>query len=181
MMKHKYKHAFFLILTALITLVILPAEAQETSRYSFHSGITNEHKAGQIGVGAQAGANTGITADYWTTDHNSISLNLTGFGKNFGIGGAYNWMLRNAFGSGEIGRGFVPFAGIGAIGVFGTESDNFKREGQRVALAVQVPLGLQWLPITQRFGLFGKISPSVELAPYGYFFIDADIGARFYF
>ena len=49
------------------------------------------------------------------------------------------------------------------------------------ALAAQLPLGLQILPQDQRFGIFAELVPGVELTPDVFGYINADVGARFYF
>jgi len=182
--KKKKIRFLLLIATALAAFFWVPAGAQENnlrSTLSLDSGINNVHKTDQFGVGLQVGANSGITSEYWVSEINTLNFNLTGIGSNFGLGGSYNWMIRNGFGSSEVARTFVPFVGAGMLGVFGTNSDNFHREDQNFALAVQVPVGVEYLPSTQRFGIFAKLSPSVELTPYGHLFIDGDVGARFYF
>jgi hypothetical protein len=178
----KLIHAFLVAAAALLALVLLPAEAQERSRLRIdHSDVNNIYKTGQVGVGIQVGANTGIVADYWTSESTTLNLNLTALNGNFGVGAAHDWMFRDAFGSGEVARTFVPFVGVGALGVFGAESDSFRRNEQNFALAAQMPIGVEYLPSRQRFSIYAQVLPSVELTPYGYFFINGDIGGKFYF
>lgn len=68
--------------------------------------------------------------------------------------------------------------------MYGKNSDSFERapgNTDSFALAVQAPIGIEFLPRSLRFGIFAQIVPSLELVPIAVSFLTGDLGALFYF
>lgn len=143
--------------------------------------VTNADKTGQTGVGLQVGTLPGVAIDYWDSSRTTWNGSLVsefGYG-NVGIGAARLWKFPDAFG-GDANQ-FVPYLGAGLLGVFGTQSDYLYTRTQQAAVAAQLPIGIDFLPQQERFGIFAELKPSLEVAPNLYGFFMADVGARFYF
>jgi hypothetical protein len=159
----------------------LNANAAGTSTSSYPS-INNQAKAGQFGLGLEVGSLAGVSGQYWMANDRALNLTFAAEHGNAVISGAHLWLFPGAFADG--GRDanyFVPYIGAGAIAAFGTQSDYFSRNSENVAVAAQIPLGIEFLPSLQRFDVFAEIAPSLELVPTMVGFLTADLGARFYF
>jgi hypothetical protein len=169
-----------LIAQAMITAQASAAEVNE-SRFNYDA-INNEQKAGQLGVGLEVGALSGATFEYWTASQDTVNVNITSVQGNLGLGATHNWMFRDAFrGTGRYGSYFVPYVGAGALAAFGTQNDYFTNNTQNFALAATVPLGVEFLPLAQRFSVFLELAPTIEVVPAVAGVILSDLGARFYF
>lgn len=145
------------------------------------ANISNAEKAGHIGVGLQAGSNTGVNAEYWAAQNRAWTAAISQEHGNAAVLFGHNWMYRDVFAGSA--SAITPYIGAGLLGVFGNNDDYLNRTetNRDFVLAAQMPLGLEWLPHTQRFSIFGQISPSIEVTPLLLGFMGADIGARFYF
>jgi hypothetical protein len=145
------------------------------------SGIANGDKTNQIGVGAQVGTSTGINAEYWVDQSRAWTGAIAQEHNNAAVAIGQNMMFRDFF-SGNASA-LAPYIGVGAMGVFGKNSDYLSRTeaNDNFVLAAQVPVGVEWLPRTQRFSLFGQLTPSAEVTPVLMGFMGADLGGRFYF
>lgn len=159
----------------------LSAHAAGTSSTRY-SSVTNQDKDGQFGVGLAVGSLSGLSAQYWLDNDRAINATFAAERGNTAISLAHIWTFHGAFtGSGRNAGNFVPYVGAGAIAAFGTQSDYFTRNTENVALAAQVPLGIEFLPSLQRFDIFAELAPSLEITPTAVGFLTADLGARFYF
>ena len=155
------------------------AQSNRATLEDSRPAINNIYKAGQVGVGLQLGSLSGLTLDYWNTSQESWNASLLNDYGNMAIGLGHRWMFPNAFtGPSNV---FVPYVGAGALMAFGNRDDYFASRSETFAVAVQVPLGLEFLPSTQRFGVFAELIPSLELTPVIFGFFNGDVGARFYF
>lgn len=84
---------------------------------------------------------------------------------NTAVGVDYLWHFRN--GVADVtniknSSSFIPYIGVGLISAFGSDTQFFNRNTENFALAARLPLGFGFVPTT-------------------YTFINADIGARYYF
>jgi hypothetical protein len=168
-----------------MTLASLAAQAQDTG-YSVGSykTVNNADKINQVGVGLQAGSLSGVNAEYWVSENRAFEGSLTGEHGNMALSAAHLWMNRGAFSSVSSSRyvdDFVPFIGAGALVAFGNQSDFFDKNDETVALAAQIPLGIEYMPRMQRFSIFADIAPSYEVTPIAVGFVTADLGARLFF
>lgn len=143
--------------------------------------VNNVDKIDQIGVGLQVGTTTGVNLEYWLYP-NTVLTGAVGVEHTNGIVTVgSNYMFRGAFAGSA--SALTPYVGGGALASFGTNSDYLDRtpSNRNFALALQVPLGLAWLPAAQRFDIFAQIAPSAEVTPVLLGFMAADLGAHFYF
>jgi hypothetical protein len=147
------------------------------SRDSIEAG----NRVDQIGLGVQVGSLSGVNMEYWTSKDTTINAGLTFSQANTALSLAHVWMFPGAF-SGSAAA-LVPYVGAGALGIWGNtnSSDNRNYNNDNFIFAAQVPVGLEFLPAAQRFSIYGELVPSLEIAPYVVGFLNADIGARFYF
>ncbi len=145
----------------------------------------NTDKADEVGVGVEVGTQSGVNVEYWLTNNRTLEAAVSFDNGNTVFSFSHQWMFRNLFSgsaNSHAANYFVPYIGIGGLLGFGTNSDYFTRNGSdNSAFALQVPLGVEFLPGPQRFSVFAELAPSVEIAPQGAGFMTADLGARFYF
>lgn len=174
----KMKKQMTWIGVALFSVFCINAFAAGTNVLSAEN-LNNADKAGQFGVGAQVGSFSGLSTEFWMTNQTGIAAGLTFGNRNTAIAISHNWYARGTF-SGKA-EALVPFLGVGGLAVFGNHADALDRGHQDFALGVQVPLGLEFLPISQRYSVFGEVTPSIEVSPVAVGFLTGDLGARFYF
>jgi hypothetical protein len=160
----------------------LSAEGTSTAGMP-QSRIDNVEKENQTGFGLQAGSTTGVglTVEHWLTEADTIVGAVGEEHSNVTVAVGKNWIFRKVF-SGNAAS-LAPYVGGGLIGVFGSNPDYFHRTAANpnFALAFQIPLGVEWLPRSQRFSVYGQLGPSAELTPVFVGVMTGDIGARFYF
>jgi hypothetical protein len=168
------------ILLGMMALFIGHVQAQ-TTRTSIDDlpTINNMNKVDQVGVGLELGSLSGVTVDYWHSSAATWNASLLADSGNTAIALAHEWMFPAA--ASRVSNVVLPYIGAGALMAFGNHSDYFSDRSQTFALALQVPLGIQFLPPHQRFGIFAEIKPSLEITPATVAFFNADLGARFYF
>lgn len=170
-------------LTIITICSLLQAKDLSSNKFPY-SQRNNIYKTGEIGVGLQVGSLSGINLDYWINENRSINGAVSfNYGQTiFSV--AHLWMQKDVFAKEpnlHLPSSFVPYIGLGAMTSFGTNAAYYARHAENFSLAVQVPLGIQFLPIHQQFSIFGELAPSLELSPYGIGFVTADLGAKFYF
>jgi len=137
-------------------------------------------KTDELGVGLQLGSLSGVNLEYWLTQDRTMNAALTAERGNVALNATHVWLFANTFG-GQF-RNFVPFVGAGLLGAWGDRSDYFRRaNNENFALALHVPLGIEFLPRLERFGIFAELAPSLEFVPQSFAFVTGDVGARFYF
>ena len=146
------------------------------------SSVTNAEKSGQVGLGLAVGSLIGLSAQYWVDNDHALNATFATEHGNAALSAAHLWLFRGAFGdSSREATSFLPYIGAGAIAAFGTQSDYFTRNNRNTAIAAQLPLGIEFLPILQRFDIFAEVAPSLEITPTVVGFLTALVGARFYF
>ena len=169
-------------LTVALTIGLSVSAFAAGSSTSSYPTINNQEKSGQFGLGIAVGSLAGVSGQYWLTNDRAINMTLAAEHGNAVISGAHVWMFPGVFAdAGRNANYFVPYIGGGAIAAFGNQSDYFSRNNENVAVAAQIPLGIEFLPSLQRFDVFAEVAPSLELVPTMVGFLTADLGARFYF
>jgi hypothetical protein len=165
----------------LISIFCLNAFAAESASSVLSAKRLNNRgdKTGQFGLGAQVGSFSGISSEFWTNNDRAIEASFAFRGRNSAVSVAHNWFARGTFSGAS--EALVPVLGVGGIAVFGNGSDALERNGESFAFGVQIPVGMEYLPPSQRFALYGKVAPSFEFTPIGVGFVTGDLGARFYF
>jgi hypothetical protein len=141
--------------------------------------LNNSTKTGQLGLGGQVGSFSGVSGEYWATNDRAVEAAIAFRGPNTAFIASHNWFARDTFSGGA--EALVPFIGIGGLVVLGNHDDALERHDEDFAFGVQIPLGVEFLPYSQRFSIFGKLAPSLEVTPIGVGFFTGDLGARFYF
>ena len=171
-----------IILSALAAILITSSAHAAIHSIANTSGVNNQQKGGQIGVGLAVGTLIGLSGQYWLDNHTALNGALAVEHGNFVMSAAHLWLFRGAFGNASrAATYFVPYVGAGAITAFGSSSDYFSRHGNSFAFAAQAPLGMEFLPSDQRFDIFAEIAPSLEITPVVDTFFTGLVGARFYF
>lgn len=200
--RHEYRWRHFdkailgaTVLIPILTLSLLGAQvcaadpvddtpaAAATSRADSPAS-SHSASAEPIGVGFQAGQYNGLNVEYWLTERRTLNATVAGEQGNSALSVDHRWMFRDAFTDrrqGRTVRSLVPYAGLGAVVLIGSQSDVLDRNNEEFAWAVQVPLGIEFLPAQERFSVFAQIIPSLEMVPISVPFLTGDIGARFYF
>jgi hypothetical protein len=134
------------------------------------------YAAGGTGVGVVLGSPNGITARHWLSDQQSIEgaagWSLTK--SRFQMNANYLW---NQPGAVEIGsEKFDLFFGIGAS--LRSKSGTADNE---VVFGPRLPVGLAYEFANPDIELFTQAALNMSLIPSSNFYIDANIGVRFYF
>ena len=170
---------FLTVLATILLSVTANAAGVSNAKYA---PISNREKAGEFGVGLAVGSLSGLSTQYWLENDRAINATFAANRGNTAIAVSHLWLFRGAFANGHRESNyFVPYIGAGAIAAFGTQSDYFTRNNENVAVAAQVPFGIEFLPELQRFDVFFEVAPSIELTPTSAGFLTADLGARFFF
>ena len=147
--------------------------------------ITNRDKTNELGVGLQVGSFSGVNLEYWLSQNRTVNAAIAVNDGYTAITLATLWMFKDTF-SGEASS-LVPFIGAGVLSAWGTNNYGntyFSRrdtDNNSFVAAAQVPLGVEFLPHSQRFGVFAELAPSLEIIPAGFGFITGDVGARLFF
>jgi hypothetical protein len=136
-------------------------------------------KTGQLGIGVQAGYQSGITLEYWDAESRAINFAVTVEHGNLGFSLAHLWMFRGAF-PGDV-TPLVPYVGAGLMRATGKNNDLVGREGEGFMWAIQVPLGFEYIPERKKFTVFAEGLPGVALANINFGLLGADAGFRVYF
>lgn len=173
------------VMSLVICSLVWQANAQTEGLSSLAaSEVNNINKVSDIGVGFQVGSYSGINLEYWLTQNQTANASLGFAYGNTAVGLDYVWLFRDTF-TNQL-RDFVPYVGFGAVGVFGNNADYLDRNlarkpSENFGFLVHVPVGIQYLPRMQRFGLFAELAPSLEIVPNNFGLLTGDVGARFYF
>jgi hypothetical protein len=174
-----FRFTLLAALLAAVTFGSMSALAQGTSSASA-KGLNARDKTDELGIGLQAGSLTGVNLQYWATANRTINGSLTSEFGNTALAVSHNWYFHDTF-KGQFNN-FVPFIGAGVIGAWGSKNDSFRKNANEdFGLAVQVPLGIEFLPHMRRFSVFAEFAPSLEVTPANYGFLTGDVGARYFF
>ena len=135
-----------------------------------------------LGVGVQVGTLSGLSFEYWNSRTTTLNTSLTVTRGNTAAGFTHVWMIPEAFEGSW--RAVVPFVGAGFLGMWANSSrdpGNQIYRNDHFAVSLQVPIGVQYLPLAERYSVFAEVVPSYEVAPAQVGFVNADIGVRLYF
>jgi len=145
--------------------------------------ITNTEKSGQTGVGLQTGSFTGVTAQHWIADDRTINAAVAYARGNTAVSASHIWMFPRLTAGGSALRDFTPYIGAGAVASFGTKADYFSRTSanENMAIAAQIPIGIEYLPRLERFDIFAELAPAFEITPLQAGVFTANLGARYFF
>lgn len=184
--KNKIKKSVVALSLLIVLLGVSEVNAETTQSSSTKSidYIDNTNKNGQFGVGLVFGNTSGLDLEYWTASDQAMTGTIGFNDGNTEFSAAYLFFFRDAFAQNSNyveASYFAPYLGFGALIGFGSNNDNFIRNSSNAAVAIQIPLGIEFLPARQRFSIFVEIAPSLEFTPQGYGFFTADLGAKFYF
>jgi hypothetical protein len=177
------------MLASLLKVAILfcIAWATATSAHAAHSNSSVTSRP--FGLGAILGEPTGITGKYWMDHRAAIDGTLSfSFSHYFLIYSDYLYHFPGAFGhSSEFVSQLNPYIGVGLELLIQTEDTGrndrhyFRSDDGSVGLAVRIPLGIEWRPVTAPIGVFVELAPGVGVIPATYGFLQGGVGIRFYF
>ena len=134
-----------------------------------------------FGIGLEVGTIVGIDGKWWLNERNALQFALA-FDYSYDHGTAttvdYLWHP-SVLTSGGVMR-LLWHIGIGGAIGFG---DNYYHNGTHYTsdIGVRIPIGLDMLFNQQPIDVFLEISPTVFVAPVGFFDAWGALGARFYF
>lgn len=193
-----FKPASYLLAVILFGLVLLvpfvQADINTSESRPFESSV--DGGPGKLGLGLMLGEPSGITGKYWLSRTNAVDLGMAySFNNYFAIMSDYLFHFPNAFSptaKGDLKGQFVPFIGFGAIlFVNSAASNSFPQNsnqhfftdsnGNSAALGLRVPLGVEFLARKAPLGVYVEVDPGVGIIPDTFGFVEAEIGARFYF
>ena len=134
-------------------------------------------KSQPIGIGAVLGAPSGITAEFWRANHQSIDAGVA-FGY-FGYSmlyGDYLFHYPYAFKSSE----FSPYFGPGLF-VANSYYGYLYNSAYSVFIGLRLNAGVQWFPKGVPVGIFAEVGPGLALVPFGFPLMSGGVGARYFF
>ncbi len=161
--------------------------AEQTTSATMAKLSPNYLSYDRLGMGIKWGTFTGVSAKYWSDDYQAVEISAAFADANTIIGVDYLWNFRGAVANLVQFKGvdnFIPFAGVGLLSSFGTNSSNtriFNRDTEAFALAARIPIGIEFLPSSVHMGIYGEIGLGYSFIPNSYSFATADVGARYYF
>ena len=126
-----------------------------------------------FGLGVIIGEPTGLSAKLWTSPVNALDFALgwaTRGGDQTDFHMDYLWHSFETIHSSER---FPLYYGIGGRVITGPGNDG--------SLGVRGVFGIAWLPHNTPVDVFLELAPTLQLTSSTGFYIDAGIGARFYF
>ncbi|OFZ23239.1 MAG: hypothetical protein A2X94_12105 [Bdellovibrionales bacterium GWB1_55_8] len=175
----------------LISVIIIatPESHAAVNRSTSQGG--RQGSGGPFGLGIMLGDPTGISAKYWMSGGTALALGLaSSWHDYFEVFMDHDWHFTSAF---PANVPLVPYVGIGA-GLFFNTYDRYYGEvyynrrsvffsdGSRsMAVALRIPLGIEFLPRTVPFGAFLEVTPGLALLPGMHGTLQAALGARYYF
>ncbi len=182
----------FLALLILILAGLANAQESVTTTTDADSTRSNLNKTGDVGIGVILGTPTAFNIKFWNAETLATNLNLSMASGDLAIMADALWHFRRTYSDDPaVDRPavFAPYIGVGLMAVFDTTSDSrqdrplYKRTNNEdgVGLGGRVPIGLEFLPEAQRFGIFAELAPGAILSPTYFSFFQAGVGGRYYF
>jgi hypothetical protein len=182
-------------LAFIICLFASQAWAQEIVAPVNEYPVANVNKTGDVGLGILAGTPTAFNIKFWDSEATGTNLNLSYAGGDLAVMADYLWHFRKA---GSFDQSLdrpsviVPYIGIGLVGVFSVTDDSKSNKNDRplyrrtndqdgAGLGARIPIGLEFLPERQRFGVFAELAPGSIITPTSFSFLQAGVGGRYYF
>ena len=142
---------------------------------------------GPFGLGIELGDPSAVSGRYDYADDKAIDAGLSFFSNN--------WFLVYADGLYKFQDGFghshsffaqtTPYIGGGLVAVSSSSSRHDRyfsgSDNANFALGFRIPLGAEWRPVRIPIGVFVEVAPGLVIIPGTYSFLQAGIGARYYF
>jgi hypothetical protein len=174
---------------AVVGLMATSALAARNTSATGTETLREPNTANEFGLGLIVGEPTGPTGKLWLSHESAVDFGLAFSFNNYTlIYSDYLYHFPGAFGNGSaFAARLVPYVGIGGELAFAGNRDNgddrpyFGRGRDTFGLGVRVPLGMEWFAPRPRLGVFAEIVPGISLIPNTSSFVDAGLGARFYF
>jgi hypothetical protein len=144
-------------------------------------------KSNSFGAGIILGDPSGLSGKLWLDRKHAVDFGLAfSFNSYFLIFSDYLIHFPGAFGkSGAFLAQLNPYIGVGGSLAVSTDSNRskgpFSDRKDFTALGVRVPLGIEWLPGNPPIGVFVEFVPGLYIIPGTEGFLNAGIGARYYF
>lgn len=145
----------------------------------------------EFGAGIVLGEPTGLSAKLWFDRDTAADFGLAfSLSDYFLIFSDYLFHFRGTFGNSHpFFTELATYVGIGGVLAFadhhhhhdGRDHKFYGHDDSRLGIGVRVPVGVEWLPPKYRLGVFLEIVPGLAIIPGTDVFIDAGIGARYYF
>ncbi len=174
---------------ALVGLMATSGFAAGNASMTGTDTLRGPNVANEFGLGLIVGEPTGPTGKLWLSHESAVDFGLAfSFDHYTLIYSDYLYHFPGAFGaSSPFAARLVPYIGIGGAMAFASDRDHgndrpyFGRGRDTFGLGIRVPLGMEWFAPRPRLGVFAEIVPGVALIPDTSSFVDAGLGARFYF
>lgn len=188
--KNPYSYSRATSLAVLISLISIILTPFVGALHAEDFGITTKQdrlmpfseREGNLGVGVKVGELSGLNLEFWNTSMTAINWSLVAGPGRWGAGFSHNWMIdRTLLSSGWDRYALVPYLGAGMLFGFDRIEEARGHYTEKTFMAVQFPIGIEYMPQFERFSIFGQILPSIEVTPAALSFLSADLGARFYF
>ncbi len=129
-----------------------------------------------LGIGVVIGSVAGITAKKWTTEFEAFDF---GIGSNYAAANSwlycdYLWHMAELVPA----KNVLPYIGVGGGVGFKRKLGNQPGDTD---LFARLPIGLTWQPARMPLGVFAEIIPSAAVIPAFFGYLDAGVGARYFF
>lgn len=152
---------------------------------SYYDDEARAGSRGSFGLGVMLGEPTGLNAKYWMTRESALQFGLSySFNNYFSLFGDYLYHFPAAFAATRGGSQFVPYVGVGLEAFFlNADSHHGYYYGSNSSfdLGIRVPLGIEFIPRQTPLGIWVELAPGIGIVPGTFGFVQAVIGARFYF
>lgn len=159
------------------------------------AGATGPASAGDRGgwddglpkaAGVMFGEPTGLSGKYWIGSRTAIDA---GFAYSFDdyvlILADHLWHFPQLIGrSSPWAKQILPYAGVGGLLYFSTDSDRAGRLDGRESTAgigLRLPLGVEWRPERTPIGVFLELAPGMYILPETAGLMQGGLGVRYYF
>lgn len=144
----------------------------------------------EFGAGIVLGEPTGLSAKLWLDSETAADFGLAfSLSDYFLIFSDYLFHFRGTFGNSHpFFAELATYVGIGGVLAVadhdhrdGKDHKFYGHDDSSIGIGARVPVGVEWLPPKYRLGVFLEIVPGLAVVPGTDFFVDAGLGARYYF
>lgn len=149
------------------------------------------HGNGPWGIGIVLGDPSAITAKYIADQKVAYDMGLSfSFDRWIFLYGDWLWHVPGALGhANDFVARTTPYIGAGGLFVISNRNAYDRRRDRyfetsansTIAIGARFPLGLEWKPASVPLGVFVEIVPGMTIIPATMGFVQAGIGARFFF
>lgn len=178
---------------ALLGALLATLSATLSVQPSFALAAEGSSRAsGDLGAGVIFGEPTGVTGKYWLDRDIAVDFGLAfSFNEYVLVYADYLYHFPGGFGlESPITSQLHPYVGIGGfLGFAGADRTGENRDRRKlygdstssVALALRIPVGMEWMPSNPRLGVFLELVPGIALVPSTDAIFQGGIGVRYYF